>query len=216
MKSIVIAFLLTALAGRGIAQPISAEGQQNTIGTQRAAISVERARLEKSFLMEDAACYKKFAVNNCLGNVNARRRQPMEDLRRQEILLNDEERKIKGAEQIRTTEEKTSPEKRQEAVDRNASAIEDHELRLEREKNKKQERAITQSNEKTARNANAEKLLRNQKKAVERDRKQAAAADQVGKYADRQNEAQKRRADHEVEKMKQAKPPPKSLPVPDL
>ena len=96
MKSIVIAFLLTALAARGIAQPISAEGQQNTIGTQRAAISVERARLEKSFLMEDAACYKKFAVNNCLGNVNARRRQPMEDLRRQEILLNDEERKIKG------------------------------------------------------------------------------------------------------------------------
>ena len=216
MKSIVIAFFLTALAGHGSAQLISDEGQQNTIGTQRAAISAERARLEKGFSLEDAACYKKFAANNCLGNVNVRRRQPMEDLRRQEILLNDEERKIKGAEQIRRTEEKTSPEKRQEAVDRSASAIEDYELRLEREKNKKHERATTQSNEKTARDANAEKLLRNQKKAVERDRKQATAVEQVRNYADRQNEAQKRRANHEAEKMKQAMPPTKSLPIPDL
>ena len=44
----------------------------------------------------------------------------MADLRRQEILLNDEERKIKGAEQIRITEEKASPEKQQEAIDRSA------------------------------------------------------------------------------------------------
>lgn len=216
MKSIIIAFLLTALAGHGSAQPISAEAEQNAIRTQRAAISAERSRLEKGFLLEDAACYKKFAVNNCLGNVNARRRQPMEDLRRQEILLNDEERKIRGAEQIRRTEEKTSPEKRQEAVDRSASAIEDYELRMEREKNKKQERATTQSNEKTARDANAEKLLRNQKKAVERDRKHTASVEQARKYADRQNEALQRRADHEAQKMKQAKFPTKSLPVPDL
>lgn len=216
MKSIVIAFLVTALTGHGSAHPISGEGQQITIGTQRAAISAERARLEKGFLLEDAACYKRFAVNNCLGNVNSRRRQPMEDLRRQEILLNDEERKIKGAEQIRRTDEKTSPEKQQETVDRSAGAIEDYELRLEREKNKKLQHATTQSNEKTAREANSEKLLRNQKKAVERDIKHSAAAEQVRKYAARQNEAQKRRADHEAEKMKQAKPPTKSLPVPDL
>ena len=216
MKSIVIAFLVTALAGHGSAQPISGDGQQNTIGTQRAAISAERSRLEKGFLLEDAACYKRFAVNNCLGNVNARRRQLMEDLRRQEILLNDEERKIKGAEQIRRTEEKTSPEKRQETVDRSAGAIKDYELRLDRERSKKLERATSQSNEKTARDINAEKLLRNQKKAVERDRKHSAAAEQVRIYAGRQNEAQKRRSDHEAEKMKQAKQPTKSLPVPDL
>ena len=64
--------------------------------------------------------------------------------------------------------------------------------------------------------ANAEKLLRNQNKAIERSRKQATAAEEAKKYADRQAEAQKRRADHEAEKAKQAKPPAKSLPVPEL
>ena len=216
MKSLVIAYFLAALTANVSAQALTPEGQQNTINAQRTAISVERARLETGFLAEDATCYKKFAVNNCLGNVNMRRRESMAELRRQEILLNDEERKIKGAEQLRRTEEKASPEKQQEAIDRSASASEDYQLRLEREKNKKKERATTQSNEKTARDANAEKLLRNQKKAVERDRKQAAAVEQVRNYADRKNEAQKRRTNHEAEKMKQAKPPTKSLPIPDL
>ena len=216
MKSLVIAYFLAALTADVSAQALSPEGQQNTINAQRTAISVERARLATGFLAEDANCYKKFAVNNCLGNVNMRRSESMAELRRQEILLNDEERKIKGAEQIRRTEEKGSPEKQQEAIDRSASASEDYQLRLEREKNKKQDRATAQLNEKTARDANAEKLLRNQMKSIERNRKQAVAAEEAKKYADRQNEALKRRADHEAEKVKQAKPPAKSLPVPEL
>ena len=216
MKSLVIAYFLAALTADVSAQALSPEGQQNTINAQRTAISVERARLETGFLAEDAICYKKFAVNNCLGNVNMRRSESMAELRRQEILLNDEERKIKGAEQIRRTEEKGSPEKQQEAIDRSANASEAYQLRLEREKNKKQDRATARLNEKTARDANAEKLLRNQMKSIERNRKQAVAAEEAKKYADRQNEALKRRADHEAEKAKQAKPPAKSLPVPEL
>lgn len=216
MKSVVITYFLAALTANVSAQVLSPEGQQNTINAQRTAISVERARLETGFLAEDAACYKKFAVNNCLGIVNMRRRESMADLRRQEILLNDEERKIKGAEQIRRTEEKSSPQKQQEAVDRSGRANEDYQLRLEREKNKKQERATAESNEKTARDVSAEKLLRNQKKTLERSRKQATAAEEARKYADRQNEAQKRRAEHEADKAKHTKPPAKSLPVPEL
>src|SRR5450756_1568952 len=70
---------------------------------ERAKISAERARLEAVFLAEDGACYKKFFVNSCLGEVNGRRREAMADLRRQEILLNDEERRSKGVEQISYT-----------------------------------------------------------------------------------------------------------------
>ena len=216
MKLLVIGFFFAALIADVSAQGSSPEGQQNTINAQRRAISAERDRLERGFLTEDATCYKKFAVNNCLGNVNVRRRESMAELRRQEILLNDEERKIKGAEQFRRTEEKASPEKQQEAMDRSVSASQDYQSRLEREKDKKQERATVQSNEKTARDANAEKLLRNQNKAIERSRKQATAAEEAKKYADRQVEAKKRRADHEAERAKQAKPPAKSLPVPEL
>lgn len=216
MKLLVIAYFFAALTANVSAQGPSPDGQQNTINAQRRAISAERDRLERGFLTEDAACYKKFAVNNCLGDVNVRRRESVAELRRQEILLNDEERKIKGAEQFRRAEEKASPEKQQEAVDRSASASEEYQMRLEREKNKQQERAAARLNEKTARDANAEKLLRNQNKAIERNRKQATAAEEAKKYADRQKEAQKRRADHEDEKTKQAKPPAKSLPLPEL
>lgn len=216
MKSIGITLLLAALAGHGSAQPVAPEGQLNVFGPQRAQISAERARLEAGFLAEDAACHKKFAVNNCLNDVNSRRRESMADLRRREILLNDEERKIKGAEQIRRTEEKSSPEKQREASDRVIKADEDFQARQQREKSKGQERATAQSNEKTARDANADKLLRNQKKAMERSRKLAASAEEAKKYADRQNESQQRRAEHEAENKKQAKPAAKSLPVPEL
>lgn len=215
MKSIVIAFFLATLNGLVGAQPASLDGQQSNIDAQRGAIDAERNRLKADFLTEDAACHKKFAVNSCLGKVNTRRRQAMADLRRQEILLNDEERKIKGAEQIRKTGEKSAPEKQQEAVDLRIKANEDYQSRLEREKNKKQERATAQANEKTARDASAEKLLDNQKKARERSSKQAAAAEEAKKYTERQNDARKRRAQHEADQGKQLKPPEKSLPLPE-
>ena len=218
MKAFFIAFFLAALSGSVSAQPVSSDGQQDTIGAQRTAIGAERARLETEFLAEDAACYKKFAVNNCLNNVNARRREAMADLRRREILLSDEERRTKGAEQIRRIGEKSSAEKLPGSVDRNPKPKpnQDYQSRLDREKNKKQERSTARSDEKVVREGNAENLLGRQKKALERSRKQAAAAEEARKYTDRQNEALKRRAEHEAEKAKQAKPSARPLPVPDL
>jgi colicin import membrane protein len=48
-----------------------------SIDAERARINEDRARLEAGFLAEDAECYKKFAVNSCLGKVNDRRREVM-------------------------------------------------------------------------------------------------------------------------------------------
>ncbi|MGH8831870.1 MAG: hypothetical protein ACREXV_12370 [Polaromonas sp.] len=166
-------------------------------------------------MAEDAACYKRFAVNNCLNEVNTRRREAMADLRRQEISLNDEERRIRGAEQIRKIEEKSSPEKQQEAADRRAKAQQDHQSRLDREKQKQQERATTQSNEKANREASVEKLKGHQQQARARVDKQAAAAEEAKKFNQRQKEAQERRAQHESERLKRVKPPAKSLPLPE-
>ena len=39
-----------------------------------------------------AVHYQRFAVNSCLDNVNERRREAMANLRRQEIVLNEQER----------------------------------------------------------------------------------------------------------------------------
>lgn len=219
MKKFAIAFFLitlSVLAAAQTAAPLPAPvPETGNTATERARISAERASLEAGFLTEDVACYKKFAVNNCLGKVNSRRREALADLRRQEISLNDEERRLKGAEQLRRTEEKSSPQRQQEAATSRAKALEDAQSRLDRDKNKQQERAAAPSKAKANSDASAEKLKNNQQKAQARTDKQAAAAEEAKKFNDRQKESQARRAQHESERLKQVKPPAKSLPLPE-
>jgi hypothetical protein len=215
MKQLAIAFFLTTLGMLAGAQTAAPAAQPGTMDVERARISADRARLEAGFLAEDAACYKRFAVNSCLGEVNARRREAMADLRRQEISLNDEERRIKGAEQIRKTEEKSSPEKLQEAADRRAQALKDHQSRLDREKKAQEDRATAKSSEKANSEASADKLKSKQAKTQARQGMQNAAAEEAKKFNDRQKEAQERRAQHDRERLKQTKPPAKSLPLPE-
>jgi colicin import membrane protein len=213
MKIAIFAFLLAMLGGSVGAQTGSQPA--HNIDAQRGAINAERTRLEAGFFTQDVACYKKFAVNSCLGDVNMRRREAMAALRRQEILLNDEERKAKGTEQIRKTEEKSSPEKLQEAADSRNKAVQDYQERLAREKVKQQDRTASRSNEKAARDASAERILRNQRKIQARAEMQAAGVEEAKKFNERQKQAQAHRAQHEADQLKRDKPSAKPLPLPE-
>lgn len=219
MKHLVTACFLIALSvlanAQSTVETAAPADQMRSIDAERTRISVERNRLEAGFLAEDAACYDRFAVNSCLGKVNDRRREAMADLRRQELSLNDEERRIRGAEQIRKTEEKSSPEKQQEAADRRAKALEDSQSRLEREKKKTEDRAAAKAGEQGSSDANAARLKSGQEKSQSRSEKQAVAAEEAKKFNDRQKEALERKAQHERDRLKQTKPPAKSLPLPD-
>ena len=69
--------------------------------------AVERERIRQAHASEqarvadqEAECYQRFAVNDCLIKVRAQRREVLADLRRQEISLNDAQRKRRGAEQL--------------------------------------------------------------------------------------------------------------------
>lgn len=217
MKPFIPAFLLLVFTGLAQAQIALVAGQDPvaSLEERRARISAERARLETSFSAEDAACYERFAVNSCLGKIDTRRRQAMAELRRQEISLNDEERKNRGEEQLRKTQEKSSPENLQEAAQRRAKALEDYQLRLEQEKTRQQERSAASSSEKAARDAYTQKLTDHQKKAQAHTDKQAQAGEEAKKLNDRQQAAQARRAEHEAAQLKRTNPA-KSLPLPEL
>lgn len=215
MKNLPVVLLLALLSEFAFAQNSELSGEAGTIGIQRMAISTERSRLEAGFLSEDAACYKKFAVNSCLGKVNSRRREVMLDLRRQEIFLNDEERRIKGEKQIRKTQEKASPENQQQAADSRAKAVEESQGRMEREKDKQQERTIRESNEKAAGAANAQRLLAHQQKNQARTDKQGANEEEAKKFSERQKEAQERRIQHDADQLKRGKSAAKPLPLPE-
>jgi colicin import membrane protein len=52
------------------------------------------------------ACYQRFAVNDCLLDSRRARREVMADLRRQEVSLNDAQRKRRAAEQLLRSDEK--------------------------------------------------------------------------------------------------------------
>ncbi len=78
----------------------------------RERIARERSQVEAAFKAEEKACYQKFAVNDCLKAARAHRREVMADLKRQEISLNDAERRRKGAERQRAIEERAEAERR--------------------------------------------------------------------------------------------------------
>jgi colicin import membrane protein len=185
------------------------------VDAERVRISADRASLEASFLIEDAACYKKFTVNNCRNRVNNRRLEAIADLRRREILLNDEERRVRGEEQIRKLEEKSSLEKQQGSEASRAKALDDSQSRRDKEKQKKDDQAKARSREKTASQASAERLRDSQRKAKVSTDKQAEAANAAKIFDTRQNEAQEKRARHERDRLKDVKPTAKSLSVPE-
>jgi colicin import membrane protein len=216
-----IIFLLLCLAW-GLVANAQTSGTENspvtavptTPDAERARISTERVRLEAGFNLEDTACYKKILVNNCLDEIKLRRRDALADLRRQEIALNALDRKAKGAEQVKKTEEKSSPEKQQQDAEKRAAALKDFQARMDREKQKNADRADAQSSEQTNSEALSKRIKGNQDKAVVRNSKQAAAAEEVKKFNERQEAAKERRAQHDRDQLTQTKPA-KPLPVPE-
>lgn len=73
---------------------------------QRAWISETRAQYNAQFRAREIACYQRFAVNDCLNESRRIEREVMADLRRQEILLNDAQRKRRAARQLLRTDER--------------------------------------------------------------------------------------------------------------
>ena len=205
--------LAPAQPAAGVATASGATAQAVRDG-ERDRINTERAQLEAGFTAEDIACYKKFLTNKCLGEVKIRRDTVMADFRRQEISLDQQERKEKGAEQIRKTEEKSSAEKQQEAVDKRAAALKDNEARLEREKQKVADRATVQSNEKASADAAANRVKDNQQKTDSRKSKQATSAEEVRKFNERLEKAKERQARYARDIANQTKPPANPLPKP--
>lgn len=180
---------------------------------ERLRISTERSALEAGFSREDTACYKRFLVNSCLDEVKIRRREALADLRRQEISINDQERKAKGAQQIQKTEDKASPEKQQEASNKRAQAIKDFDARIARDKEKIADRTKLQSNEKANLESAAARAKGAQDKQADRNAKQAAAADEQKKYNEKLEKAKQREARIAKDKASRTKEPVAPLSV---
>ena len=210
MKLFSVLLFLASLCIGAAAQPAAPANPD----AERSRISAERARLESGFLTEDAACYQRFFVNNCLDEVNTRRREALAALRTQEIGLNEQERKLTGAEQIRSIEEKASAENQQQEAERRAKAASSDQSRLNAQKEKQQSRTKAQAAEPANNEARAERLRANQQKKQARSDRQAAEAAETARYDARQKDAEARRAQNAREQLQRAKAGAKPLPLP--
>lgn len=209
MKKWIVLTVLTACFG------VKAQTSSNSSSdAERSRINADRSKLESAFALEDTACYTRFLVNNCLDEVKVRRLDALADLRRQEILLNDEARKAKAADQLQKTEVKSSPEKLQQEADKRAQAIKDFEDRMARDKQKNADREALQAGEKSKSDAAAGRIKSSQDKASGRAARQTLEAGELRKYNQRMGLAKERQARYAREKASQTKAPAQPLPAP--
>ncbi len=171
---------------------IEAEGDDLAGG--RARIKAERDRIGALKAREQRDCQDRFAVNDCMNAVERRWRAPLADLRRQELAIQDVERRRRSAEQVRDAEARAA-QAQAEAAQRRERAVQDRESREARAARKADgPRPAGNPRESTAppkpgpgpspgqAAANASEHARRVQEARERKRKaQARAAQEEGK-----------------------------------
>lgn len=183
---------------------------------QRARIAAERSQVEAAFRVEEKDCYRKFAVNDCLSAARDHRRQLLADLRRQEILLNDAQRKRKAAEHLRDIEERSSPEKQEQKAEQRAKTPAEQRDREATAARKAADRASSEASLPAKAARRQEETKRKQAEAsAARQRRAQEAAQNLEERQQRLAEAQERKAGVDKRLAERKKPPAKPLPVPE-
>lgn len=204
---------LQATAQSPVASPaFDVESQQ--IDGQRLAIRDKRQQLEAGFAAEDAVCYRRFAVNNCLQDVDSRRMISIADLRRQDVLLNDQERKRRGADQLRQIEEKQTAIAQQQLFEQRAKVFSDYQSRAKAADLRLQPRLSDADVNAAATGATADRLKASAEKALIRQGRQAEAAQAAEKLKQRQTKAEDRAESRAQQKAAQPPSTVQSLPIP--
>jgi hypothetical protein len=205
-----LAFCL-GLFGSAFAQAELDVGQQER-NAERTRITAERQKIEAAFKSNEAICFRKFFANACRENFLPPYRTALADLRRQEILINEVERKNSAADQLLKNEERLSLQREKQA---------EQEIKVQQDADNVTERAkqqkINQGNaaEQAAGNIadRDAKLDSRQSQAAELEAKRAQAAANVETMRKRQEQAAQRRAEREQRLRNDGPPTGKSLPA---
>jgi hypothetical protein len=139
MKFVLFLFCCGLSLGAAMAQSPDQEKANNAL--ERSKIAAERARIEAGFQAEETACKSRFVVNACLQEIRSRRNEAMADLRRQDLLINESDRKARGADQVQKTEDKSNLERQQQRAEQEKKAQQETERRSERNDQRGQSQA---------------------------------------------------------------------------
>lgn len=174
------------------------------LDAERARVSKERAAAQARQAEEEAVCRKSFAVTDCLDRTRRRWQPVLADLRRQEVAINDADRQQRSAEQQRKIDEKNSPQAQEEAAQRRAQALADHQER--------QSRAAAKASGPAPAGRPRDPQDAGERKGPDLTPDQAAANAQA--HARRLEEAQARKERMRQRQAERSKPAASALPVP--
>ena len=203
MKRILLTACLLVLPFASFAQ------EQVDVAAEKARITAERSKTEGAFKAAEKACYRKFVVTECINEARAKRRDAMNDLRRQEQAINDAERKRRAAERLHEIEQKSPAAKAAELEQKREKALADQQARQARGEKKAADHAglaASAPGREATRKASDEKHA--QAKATEQSRRVREAADNVRKQKDKlaaADDAKKKKDERLAERKKRDK-----------
>ena len=188
---------------------------QSFDAAERLRITNDRTLIETASALDDSACYKLFFVNSCLDKVRLKRVEALADLRRQETLLDDQERKARGAEQVKKTEDKEAAQRQPQVASKRSEELKNTVEQAPQPQQKRPSQAKARINEKGNRDAAKSRLKKAEQKLLGRQEKQAAQAQSARLYQQRQERAIERSAKLAQDKARQTKPLSAPLPIPN-
>lgn len=231
MKTLVAVLLAAAAAGAAWgappAAPTPAASQpkpQTEADIERARIQARRAEVEARFAAAQKTCRAKFAVTDCVLDAQHERNEALHELRRQEIILNDADRKARAAARQREIDERNSPEHQRQAEERRKQALADQKARDARAAQKAADKARSDA-EHEAKNphlkiAPGERGPQGQAREPHANKPNGPTAAEATAnkeaYEQRVKEAEAHRREVEERVAKRAKPAASGLPIPAM
>lgn len=194
--------MLVCFAWNAQAQ-LSAPISEAQAQVEQMRINKQREGLETQYGSQEADCYKRFAVNDCLREVRAGKRVSTEALRRQEIMLNEAQRKTRDLERVKQAQEKTSPAALKQAEDSREAAQIQHKERLDRAQQKKIDAAQKKMQERAE---------TNQRPGVEGSPAKGVSAQAQQAFEEKQRSAQERKAQRDKSLAEKSSKPVSPLP----
>ena len=213
LQSIFIACVLYAAGAGAQVSPASsptastAPSAAQLREVEHARINAERAEVQKRTAVAEAACYQNFVVTSCLAAARAERRKVLSDLKRQEVALNDAERRERAEREVQSLQERTAAQE-QKLQEAQANPRPMPVPKLPRSA------ASAAADAARAQEAAAGRAAANASKQSEHASRVAAEAANEKQYQEKLLAAEKRRKGREEKASKVTKPAAQPLPEP--
>lgn len=208
MKKHTLSLLIAVMA-----LPAWAQNAATDVQAEHARIAAERRAVEERYSKEREGCYQKFAVEDCMSDSRRRRREQTEDLKRQEAVLNDAERKRRGAAELERLDQKVpTPESAANAEARRDKSVESQKDREQRAAASAASREAAASQSAKNKKEFADKQRRHAEDQAKAEQERAREAQERADYEAKQKKAEKDRADLDARNAKRTKPRAAPLP----